>query len=65
MADPTYNKAEIERNPAWHLAFVLSEIRNASAPIGWGEYIGTANELLAVFDITPKRPNPVPHTDHE
>lgn len=55
MSDPTYSKAEIESNPIWHLAFVLSEIRNDSAPIGWGSYIPTAECLLDAFDITPKK----------
>ena len=54
LPDPTYVKAEIEANPEWHLAFVLSEIVNDNAPIGWSEQILTARCLLAAFDIKPK-----------
>lgn len=55
MSDPTYNEAEIKANPVWHLAWVLSEIRNDSAPLGWGTYIPTAEYLLNRFDISPKQ----------
>lgn len=58
MSDPTYSKAEIEANPAWHIAWVLSEIRNDSAPLGWGSYIATAECLLDTFEIKPKRQPP-------
>lgn len=54
MADPTYVRADIEANPEWHLAFVLSEIQNDGAPIGWSRYILTARCLLAAFDIRAK-----------
>ena len=46
MTDPTYNKEEIAKKPEWYLAWVLSEIMNGSAPIGWGRYIGAAQCLL-------------------
>lgn len=58
MSDPTYSKAEIEANPVWHIAWVLSEIRNDSAPLGWGSYITTAECLLDAFEIKPKRQPP-------
>ena len=54
MADPTYRREEIDRNPAWRLAFVLSEIMNDGAPIGWGKYILAAECLLASFDVRPR-----------
>jgi len=54
MIDPTYVKAEIEANPEWDIAFVLSEIKNDDAPIGWSKYISTARSLLDVFDIKRK-----------
>lgn len=53
--DPTYNTAEIEANLEWQLAFVLSEIQNDNAPIGWSKYISTARCLLAAYDIKEKR----------
>jgi hypothetical protein len=51
MRDPTYVKADIEANPVWDLAFVLSEILNDGAPIGWSKYISTAECLLAHYEI--------------
>ena len=54
MADPTYVMEEIEADPEWELAFVLSEIENDNAPIGWSRYIGKAKCLLAHFDIKKK-----------
>ena len=54
MSDPTYERDKIRANPEWDLAFVLSEIENDSAPIGWSRYIGTAKCLLAHYDIKPK-----------
>ncbi len=52
--DPTYVKEDIKANPVWHLAWVLSEIQNDRAPIGWGRYISTAKSLLSTFDIKVK-----------
>ncbi len=54
MNDPTYVETEIEANITWHVAWVLSEILNDNAPIGWSKYIGEARCLLAAFDMTPK-----------
>jgi hypothetical protein len=56
MNDPTYVKTEINANPAWSLAFVMSEIMNDNAPIGWGEYIFAAKCLLSRYEIKPKTP---------
>lgn len=52
--DPTYDIEQIKANPEWHVAWVLSEIENDRAPIGWGKYLPTARCLLAAFDMTPK-----------
>lgn len=46
MSDPTYDREIIDKNPIWREAFILSEIYNNSAPLGWGRYI-TAAEILA------------------
>ena len=54
MTDPTYVKEEIAHNPAWALAFSLSEIMNDTAPIGWSKYIWIAECLLANFNVTRK-----------
>lgn len=56
MGDPTYIQEEIEANPVWHLAWSLSEIENANAPIGWSKYCHTAQCLLNNWDITRKPP---------
>ena len=45
MSDPTYVTADIEKNPVWHAAFILSECLNDGAPIGWGRYIFVAEAL--------------------
>jgi hypothetical protein len=62
VMDPTYAKSEIAKNPVWDLAFVLSEIMNDGAPIGWGRYISTAECLLAAFDVKRKTPPPSERT---
>lgn len=54
MLDPTYDQTEINKNPAWQLAFSLSEIMNDDAPIGWSKYISTAKCLLSNYDIKRK-----------
>jgi hypothetical protein len=58
MADPTYDREQIRANPIWDLAFVLSEIQNDAAPMGWSKYIWVAECLLAAFDITRKPETP-------
>lgn len=54
MTDLTYVKEEIESREDWRVAWVLSEILNDAAPIGWSRYIGAAQCLLAEFDMKPK-----------
>lgn len=49
MRDPTYRKEEIEANPIWYLAWVLSEIQNDNAPLGWSKYIPLAESLSNSF----------------
>ena len=51
MTDPTYDRAEIENNPVWELAFTISEIHNDNAPLGWGRYKYLAECLLHHYDI--------------
>lgn len=55
MNDPTYIKAEIEKNPLWKLAFDISEVLNDRAPIGWSKYIWVAECLRGLYDMTPKK----------
>jgi len=45
MNDPTYDRMEIDGDPTWKLAFVLSELDNDNAPLGWGEYISVARAI--------------------
>jgi hypothetical protein len=54
MSDPTYDRTVIDADPVWKLAFVMSEIANDGAPIGWGKYIPLAHGLLAIYDLTEK-----------
>jgi hypothetical protein len=54
MNDPTYQKDEIDANPVWRLAFLLSELQNDNAPIGWSNRIWIAECLLRKLDITWK-----------
>ena len=54
MQDPTYVKDEIYANPAWKLAFMMSEIDNDLAPIGWGQYISLATNLLNSVNVEYK-----------
>jgi hypothetical protein len=55
MMDPTYNKELIESTLLWHIAFILSEMSNDDAPIGWSKYIPTAKVILENFDVRPKK----------
>ena len=52
--DPTYIREEIRKNPTWDLAFVISEIVNDNAPLGWSKYIFQAECLLSHYDIKAK-----------
>ena len=54
MSDPTYDRKQIDANPVWQLAFLLSEIQNDNAPLGWGKFIWPAECLLANCDIKRK-----------
>lgn len=54
MKDPTYIKELIEANPVWSLAFIMSEIDNDNAPLGWGKCIMLATFLLEKYNITLK-----------
>lgn len=54
MKDPTYVQAEIEANPVWKLAHLMSEMDNDNAPLGWSEYIPLARLLLEKFVLTER-----------
>jgi hypothetical protein len=51
MADPTYDRKEIDADPTWKLAWVMSEIENVNAPIGWGSYIYLAEALMRHYEM--------------
>lgn len=57
MTDPTYNREEIDANPVWRAAFILSEFYNDNAPIGWSRYIRGAEAVLAAT-VKPPKPSP-------
>lgn len=46
MTDPTYDKKEIEKNPIWAVAFIISECLNDNAPLGWSKYIWIAKLIV-------------------
>lgn len=60
MSDPTYVRKEILADPVWDLAFVLSEIQNDRAPIGWSKYIPAAQCLLGAFEIRRRQSDTTP-----
>lgn len=39
-------KEQLERNGVWHIAFILSEMVNDNAPIGWDRYIPDAERII-------------------
>jgi hypothetical protein len=55
MQDPTYVKELIEDNEIWRLAFLMSEIDNDNAPVGWGKYIHLARYLLDKYELKLKQ----------
>lgn len=55
MIDPTYDTDEIKKNKVWYLAYVLAQIKDDNAPIGWSRWITTAECLMHNFNITPKK----------
>ena len=56
MKDPTYVRKDINNNPAWKLAFIMSELVNDGAPIGWGNYIILAEGIIAHYDMKERKP---------
>ena len=52
MNDPTYDKEVIDANPVWELAFMISEMTNDNAPIGWSDNIMLAGMLIDKYTIT-------------
>lgn len=53
MSDPTYVREEINANPVWRTAFILSECLNDRAPIGWGKYIWIAEQVHKALAAAP------------
>ncbi len=46
MSDPTHDIVEIEKNPVWRVAWIMSECLNDNAPLGWGNYIWVAERVI-------------------
>ena len=44
-------KEEIDADPIWKLAFLMSEIDNDLAPIGWSRYIHLAENLQRIYKM--------------
>lgn len=51
MPDPTYDRAEIDSDPVWKAAFIMSECFNDDAPIGWSKYIPVAHFVIALSSM--------------
>ena len=49
--DPTYVMDEITANPEWKLAFLISEVLNDHAPLGWSKYIHTAKVIGRYYKL--------------
>lgn len=47
MSDPTYDPEVLRTNGVWQIAFVISEMVNDAAPVGWSRFIPLANQVLA------------------
>ena len=50
--DPTYNMDEIASNPEWKLAFLISEVLNDQAPLGWGNYTSVASVIMRRYKLS-------------
>lgn len=46
LPDPTYVPDRINADPEWKIAFVLSELVNDDAPIGWSAFIPIAKKAI-------------------
>lgn len=46
MPDPTYDQEKLNCNGVWHIAFIISEMVNDGAPIGWSKYIPIAEDAI-------------------
>jgi len=55
MIDPTYDISKIKKNPEWHLAWVIAQIKDDYAPLEWSKHIVLARCLLDTFTIKPKK----------
>lgn len=55
MSDPTYDRQEIDKNPIWRAAFIISECLNDAAPLGWGRYIFVADALAKDAKSNPRK----------
>lgn len=40
------SEKDLNHNGAWHIAFILSEMVNDNAPIGWDKYIPLAEKSI-------------------
>lgn len=46
MSDPTYNRDIIRSNGVWEIAYIISQMLDDNAPIGWSKYIPLAEEVV-------------------
>ena len=55
LPDPTYNKKEIVKNPAWHIAWIISQCVDDEAPLGWSKRIWIADQIVKELNVKPTR----------
>jgi hypothetical protein len=52
---PVYAAAEKGKNPVEDLAWLMSELHNDNAPIGWRGYIPLAAALMERFEMKERK----------
>ena len=50
MSDPTYDRKAINRKTTWKIAYLISEMTNDDAPVGWGRFIPVAEVIVAMIE---------------
>ena len=54
FGDPAVSKEQIESDPEYHIAWILSEHYNDSTPIGLCRYLGAARSILRKYAVAQK-----------
>ena len=49
-----FEREVIDANPVLHLAWVIAQIKDDAAPLGWWRHVSFAEMLLDNFEIKPR-----------